>query len=78
MPGRQVSLIARDISIELAARLVLVDVDLTVTDQSRVAVVGPNGVGKSTLLRVLAAELVPDRGHVTRAPTDATVGLVSQ
>lgn len=34
----------------------------------RVGLVGPNGVGKSTLLRCLTGELMPDSGQVTLAP----------
>jgi ATP-binding cassette subfamily F protein uup len=34
----------------------------------RVAVIGRNGTGKSTLLRVLSGELVPDEGTIWRAP----------
>src|SRR5439155_11176349 len=34
----------------------------------RVAVIGRNGTGKSTLLRVLSGELVPDAGAIWRAP----------
>jgi len=78
MPGRQVSLIARALGAEHGTRAVLVDIDLTVTERSRMAVVGPNGVGKSTLLRVLVGELTPDRGTVTLVPKDTTVGLVTQ
>ena len=39
---------------------------------------GPNGTGKTTLLRVLAGALVPDSGTVTVAPSDATVGYLPQ
>jgi len=38
--------------------------DLTVEVGERVAVIGPNGIGKSTLLRTLVGELAPDAGEV--------------
>src|SRR5690606_26453920 len=44
----------------------------------RVGVVGPNGVGKSTLLTVAGGELAPDSGEVRRAPVAATVGHLRQ
>jgi ATPase subunit of ABC transporter with duplicated ATPase domains len=43
---------------------VLEDVDLTLHGGERVALVGPNGGGKSTLLHVLAGVIVPDAGEV--------------
>ncbi len=41
----------------------------------RIGVVGPNGVGKSTLLQALAGHVPPERGRVERTPPTATVGL---
>jgi hypothetical protein len=35
---------------------------------SRFAIVGPNGIGKSTLLGLISGELAPTRGHVYRNP----------
>ena len=56
----------------------LVDVTFTVADRDRVGVVGPNGIGKSTLLRLLAGEITPDAGTVERRPSDLTVSLLGQ
>lgn len=43
---------------------VLVDVELTVARGEHLAIVGPNGGGKTTLLRLLAGLLEPDAGRV--------------
>lgn len=44
---------------------------------ARIGVVGRNGGGKSTLLRVLAGTQAPDDGRVTR-PGSTTIGLLGQ
>ncbi len=72
------SLHARNISLALGARHILVDVDLSLDPGHRIGLVGPNGVGKSTLLRVLAGALRPDAGSVNLAPPNATVGYLDQ
>ncbi len=72
------SVAARDIRVERGDRVVLDHVDLTITQDSRIAIVGPNGVGKSTLLQVLARQLTPDHGTVAVSPAATTVGLLRQ
>jgi ATPase subunit of ABC transporter with duplicated ATPase domains len=57
---------------------VLVDVTLGVAPGARIGVVGPNGVGKSTLLRIGARLEEPDSGSVARAPASLTVGYLPQ
>lgn len=47
-------------------------VDLTVSKGSRLAVLGPSGGGKSTLLNVIAGFLMPDQGAVWVDGTDVT------
>jgi ATPase subunit of ABC transporter with duplicated ATPase domains len=60
------------------AQLVLDRADLTVGPHARLGVVGPNGVGKSTLLRLLAGAEEPDSGSVVRAPSWLTAGYLAQ
>ncbi|MEY1676917.1 ABC-F family ATP-binding cassette domain-containing protein [Gordonia sp. ABKF26] len=66
---------AEGVSIVRGDRRVLHEVDVTVSVGSRLAVVGDNGRGKTTLLHVLAGTISPDEGTVTRA---GSVGLVEQ
>jgi macrolide transport system ATP-binding/permease protein len=63
------------VSVTRGARRVLHDVSITVSHRSRLAVVGENGRGKTTLLHVLAGLLVPDHGTVTRT---GTAGMAQQ
>lgn len=71
-PARhRAQLITSDVSLMRGATPVLHHVDLTLTSSSRVAIVGENGRGKSTLLQVLAGVLVPDSGTVQRIGTIA-------
>jgi ATPase subunit of ABC transporter with duplicated ATPase domains len=61
-----------------AAQLVLQDVTLVVPPRARIGLVGPNGVGKSTLLRILAGLEEPDAGTVRRVPATLAVGYLPQ
>ncbi|MFM7694069.1 MAG: ABC-F family ATP-binding cassette domain-containing protein [Actinomycetota bacterium] len=45
-------------------RLLLDDVSLRVSEGQRLCIVGRNGVGKTTLLRLVAGEITPDAGEV--------------
>jgi ATPase subunit of ABC transporter with duplicated ATPase domains len=56
-------------------RDLLRDVSFAVGDGERVALVGANGVGKSTLLRLIARELTPTSGTLT---VDGRVGVMRQ
>jgi ATPase subunit of ABC transporter with duplicated ATPase domains len=60
------------------ARVVLDDVTFGVGVGDRLGLVGPNGVGKSTLLRIIAGLEPPDAGSVTRAPASLTAGYLPQ
>ncbi len=72
------TLAATDITIHRGADAILERVSLTVTPGSRIGVVGPNGRGKTTLLRALAGLEPLDGGSITRNPQTLRVGYLPQ
>ncbi|MGQ0832654.1 MAG: ABC-F family ATP-binding cassette domain-containing protein [Microthrixaceae bacterium] len=70
-------LTASDVVRHHGAQVVLGGVSVSITPGARLGVVGPNGIGKSTLLRVLAGLEAPDSGTVRRSPA-TTVGWLPQ
>ncbi len=50
---------------------------MTISSGDRIGVVGINGVGKTTLLRIIAGSLIPDSGTIRRG-RDVRVGLLEQ
>ncbi|HUD77346.1 MAG TPA: ABC-F family ATP-binding cassette domain-containing protein [Streptosporangiaceae bacterium] len=71
-------LAAVNVTISFGGLVVLDGVSLSIGSGDRVGIIAPNGVGKSTLLRVLAGELEPDSGSVTRSPATTTVLRLAQ
>ncbi len=57
--------------------VVLKDVSLKVERGDRLAIIGPNGIGKSTLLKIAVGDLAPDAGTVTWG-YEANPGYFSQ
>jgi ATPase subunit of ABC transporter with duplicated ATPase domains len=72
------TVVATRVSKSRGAAEILTEVDLTIGPEQRVGVVGPNGVGKTTLLRVLAGLESPDSGSVVVAPPAATIAYLAQ
>ena len=57
---------ARGLAKSFGSRLILDGLDFDIEPDVRLGVIGPNGGGKSTLLRILAGEEVADAGEVTQ------------
>jgi len=55
---------AKNLDLAFGELEILKDFSLTVQRKDRVALVGPNGVGKTTLIKTLLGEQAPDRGSV--------------
>jgi ATPase subunit of ABC transporter with duplicated ATPase domains len=59
-------------------QVILDQVSLSVGPGSRIGIVGPNGIGKTTLLRVLAGLVEVDSGVVERTPATLAIGYLQQ
>jgi len=68
---------AESLRLEYPTRVVFDGVTVGVNEGDRIGIVGRNGDGKSTLLRLLAGSQEPDAGRVTRRG-GVTVGVLSQ
>ena len=60
-------LVARGLAKSLGGRRLVQGLDITITQGTRIGLMGPNGSGKTTLLNVLAGALAPDAGTIERA-----------
>ena len=54
----------RQASISLGGKCLVRDLDLTIMRGDRIGLIGPNGIGKSTLLKLILGEYPPDAGSV--------------
>ncbi len=70
-------LTVRNLTKSYGAITVLNDISFVVNQQERVGIVGANGVGKSTLLRLLTGEEESDGGVISYAP-EVEVGYLPQ
>ena len=68
---------AENISINFGSRQLLSNVNFYLNEGDKVGIIGINGTGKSTFLKVLSGILPPDEGKVTRNP-NVQVSILSQ
>ena len=57
---------AENVSLSFGENTVISDLSTTILRGDRIGIIGPNGVGKSTLIKVLLGELEPTSGQVRR------------
>ncbi len=65
------------LSVEFSARPLFTDINYVINKNDRIALVGRNGAGKSTMLKIIAGIQQPTSGRVGR-PKDLTIGYLPQ
>ena len=70
-------LTAENLSINFGSRQLLTDVNFYLNEGDKVGIIGINGTGKSTFLKVLAGTVEPDGGRVIRNP-NVQISFLSQ
>ena len=65
------------LKVEFGVKPLFADVNFVINPRDRIALVGKNGAGKSTMLKILCGQQVPTAGNVV-IPNDFTIGYLPQ
>ena len=67
----------QNLSVEFGSTVLLHDINFVINKRDRIALVGRNGAGKSTMLKIIAGHQSPTGGVVAR-PADVTIAYLPQ
>lgn len=67
----------QDVTFEFGARVIVADATWHIQPNERIGLIGYNGTGKSTLLKVLVGEYSPSKGTVERS-RGTSIGYLHQ
>ncbi|MCG2419857.1 ATP-binding cassette domain-containing protein [Aequorivita sp. F47161] len=65
------------LAVEFSGDTLFSDVSFVVNENDKIALMGKNGAGKSTMMKIIAGEQTPTRGNV-RTPKDAVIAYLPQ
>jgi ATP-binding cassette, subfamily F, member 3 len=65
------------LAVEFSGSTLFSDISFVVNENDKIALMGKNGAGKSTMMKIIAGVNKPTRGHV-RAPKDAVIAYLPQ
>jgi ATP-binding cassette subfamily F protein 3 len=65
------------LAVEFGGTTLFKDISFAINDKDRIALMGKNGAGKSTMLKIIAGERAPTRGRIS-APKDAVIAYLPQ
>ncbi len=65
------------LTVEFSGSTLFSDVSFVINENDKIALMGKNGAGKSTMMKIIAGALKPTRGNI-RAPKDAVIAYLPQ
>src|SRR5690606_22483488 len=65
------------LAVEFSGHTLFKDVSFVINENDKIALMGKNGAGKSTMMKIIAGEQKASRGHV-RCPKDAIIAYLPQ
>jgi ATP-binding cassette subfamily F protein 3 len=65
------------LAVEFSGKTLFSDVSFVINENDKIALMGKNGAGKSTMMKIIAGVQKPTRGHV-RAPKEAVIAYLPQ
>jgi len=68
---------ANNIYVQYGDRILLDNVNLVIGEKDKIGLVGRNGAGKSTFMKIVAGEISPQQGNITK-PSEASLGFLHQ
>src|SRR5687768_14275611 len=68
---------AESLSLQYGGKVIFDDASIAIEAGDRLGIIGANGTGKSTLMKILVGEAQPDGGRITRA-RGCRVGYLAQ
>ena len=66
-----------NLRVEFSGSTLFSDVNFVINPTDKIALMGKNGAGKSTMMKIIAGEQKANKGHV-RVPTDAVIAYLPQ
>src|SRR6478735_3569954 len=67
----------KNLSFYFGSRILYDDVSLHIKPKDKIGLIGANGTGKSTLLRMITGEYTPDEGEISRSG-DCSIEFLNQ
>lgn len=65
------------LAVEFSGKTLFSDISFFINENDKIALMGKNGAGKSTMMKIIAGVQKPTRGHV-RGPKDAVIAYLPQ
>lgn len=74
---KQIMISVDNLGVDFSGSTLFSDVSFVINPTDKIALMGKNGAGKSTMMKIVAGETKPTRGHV-RTPKDAVIAYLPQ